>query len=88
MMIIRDSEGREMSALMSMVNYRDHQLLEIGCGDGRLTCRYVENAASVVAIDPNADDIEKAKASMPYTLRARVRFLPVALDDFAATHLG
>ncbi len=87
MTIIKDSEGHETSALMTMVDFLDLRVLEIGCGDGRLTWRYAENAASVVAIDPNADDIEKAKASMPYTLQAKVRFLPAALDDFTATHI-
>jgi ubiquinone/menaquinone biosynthesis C-methylase UbiE len=87
MVIKKDSEGQETSALMSMVDIRDLRVLEIGCGDGRLTWRYAENASSVIAIDPSVDDIEKAKASMPDALQTKVRFIRATLDEFVATYI-
>ncbi|MDX1687756.1 MAG: class I SAM-dependent methyltransferase [Candidatus Promineifilaceae bacterium] len=66
-----------------MVDFRGRRVLEIGCGDGRLTWRYAERAAQVTAIDPSADAIPAAKENLPENLRGRVEFHNVALDDFA-----
>jgi 16S rRNA A1518/A1519 N6-dimethyltransferase RsmA/KsgA/DIM1 with predicted DNA glycosylase/AP lyase activity len=40
-------------------------VLEIGCGDGRVTRHFAADARSVVAIDPDADAIETLKAGWP-----------------------
>src|SRR5262249_51537034 len=49
--ISEDPEGHEISALAG------RRVVEIGCGEGRLTVRYAADAASVLAIDPDADAI-------------------------------
>ncbi len=59
-------------------------MLEIGCGDGRLTWRYAGRAAHVTAIDPFAEGIARARTSLPEELRGRVEFHHVAFEDFAA----
>src|SRR5713101_5663144 len=49
-----DPEGNETAALDQLLpDLRGLHVLEVGCGDGRLTCRYAERAASVLAIDPD-----------------------------------
>ena len=50
------------------------RVLEIGCGDGRLTFQVAPAAASVLAIDPDAERIEAARRSLPAALVEKVRF--------------
>ena len=73
-MRVTDPEGVETRALASIVDFTGKSVLEIGCGAGRLTWRYAGHAASVVALDPNIDDIRAAKKAIPARLRSRVTF--------------
>jgi ubiquinone/menaquinone biosynthesis C-methylase UbiE len=50
------------------------RVLELGCGDGRLTFRYARQAASVLAVDPDVEVIERARAAMPPELAETVTF--------------
>ena len=66
MAIDEDPEGYETAALHAMVpSFASRRVLEIGCGSGRLTERYAHEAASVIAIDPDADDIAELAAALP-----------------------
>lgn len=49
-------------------------VLEIGCGDGRLTFLLARTAARVVAIDPDADAIRLARRRARDEELANVRF--------------
>jgi ubiquinone/menaquinone biosynthesis C-methylase UbiE len=49
-------------------------VLEVGCGDGRLTWGIAPLAASVLAFDPAEESVETARRECPATLRDRVRF--------------
>jgi 2-polyprenyl-3-methyl-5-hydroxy-6-metoxy-1,4-benzoquinol methylase len=84
MAVIIDPENNETSALFDLVDFTGRRVLEIGCGNGRLTWRYAHKAAHVTAIDPYADWIAQAQANRPTKLRRRVEFHSVALADFAA----
>lgn len=49
-----DPEGYELAALTARLPAVPHcRVLEIGCGDGRLTRRYCARVESVLAIDPD-----------------------------------
>jgi SAM-dependent methyltransferase len=50
-----------MPALRALGGVSDARVLEIGCGDGRLTFRYAPTAGSVLAIDSRDEAIAKAK---------------------------
>jgi ubiquinone/menaquinone biosynthesis C-methylase UbiE len=64
--IDEDPEDREGAALAaSHVSFAGRRVLEIGCGSGRLTRTYVDVAASVIAIDPDADAIAELTSVMP-----------------------
>ena len=66
MAIIEDPEGYEIAALARAVPvFAGLRVLEIGSGHGRLTHRYARDAASVVAIDPDADDILVLRDELP-----------------------
>lgn len=60
-MRIIDPEGVETRALSTIVDFTGKDVIEVGCGDGRLTRRYAAGAASVYAIDPRQDDIRVAR---------------------------
>ena len=49
-----DPEEQEIRALIALVpNLHGSHVVEVGCGDGRLTRRYAARAASVFAFDPD-----------------------------------
>lgn len=88
MNILKDPEANEVSALKAMVDFASLRVLEIGCGDGRLTWRYAASAAHVTAIDPDAEAIEAARAKAEGGLKERVRFLVSSLEAFADSFHG
>src|SRR5438105_693906 len=56
-----DPEGNETRTIHELVDFSDKDVLEIGCGDGRLIWRYADKVASVVGLDPFERDIEQAR---------------------------
>lgn len=84
MTIRTDPEGSEKVALFELADLDGAEVLEIGCGDGRLTWRYADRAADVTAIDAFEDAIARAEGALPQGLRGTVRFRHVAFEDFAA----
>lgn len=79
-----DPENNETRALFDLANLSGKHVLEIGCGDGRLTWRYASRAAHVTAIDPFAESIARARENLPDELRGRVELHHIAFEDFAA----
>ena len=66
--------GPELAALHGVGGLDGARVLEVGCGEGRLTLQYAARAASVLGIDPEKDLIEKAQERLPAALAERVRF--------------
>lgn len=62
------AEPRRIEALVPLEGAR---ILEVGCGDGRLTGFAAARAASVYAFDPNAERVERARTAAH---AERVRF--------------
>ena len=79
-----DPENNEPHALFNLADLNGQRVLEIGCGDGRLTWRYAGKAKHVTAIDPFADAIKRAKENIPDKLKDRVDFRHIAFEKFAA----
>ena len=85
MAITVDPEENETRALLDMANFSGQHVLEIGCGDGRLTWRYADKAARVTAIEPSAKQIALANEALPVQLRGHVEFQNITFEDFAAS---
>ena len=82
-MIISDPDNNEPRALFEIVDIKDKHVLEIGCGDGRLTWRYAEEAAHVTAIEPSVEQIALARENLPGRLQGRIDFQAASLEGFA-----
>src|SRR6266542_1022265 len=85
MSIKLDPEGHEIAALFDLVDLDGKDVLEIGCGDGRLTWRYAERAGHVVAIEPFANAIDRARERIPDAVIDKVELRNVGFEDFAST---
>lgn len=84
MTVTVDPENNEPRALFALADFNGRRVLEIGCGDGRLTWRYADKAAHITAIDPFEESIARAKANTPENLKSRLEFRHNGFDDFAA----
>jgi ubiquinone/menaquinone biosynthesis C-methylase UbiE len=67
-----DPEGAHLAALHRLADFRDQRVLELGCGDGRLTVGIATDATSVLAFDPDSEAVERARRSLPAELEYRV----------------
>jgi ubiquinone/menaquinone biosynthesis C-methylase UbiE len=81
----RDEDGAETRAIAELVSLDSRRVLEVGCGEGRLTRFAAAHAASVYAFDPSADNIAVARAVLTDEQRRRVRF---AVHDAEALDLA
>ena len=70
----RDPEQNETKHLRKFVDVAGKRVLEVGCGDGRLTWRYAADAAHVSGIDTDRDGLRVAMYDRPQDLETKVHF--------------
>ena len=74
-----DPERHEIDLLLEMApELRGARVLEVGCGDGRLTKLYAHLASGVLAIDPSERRIEAARSA---SVAQSVRFRRAGIED-------
>lgn len=76
-----DPQGVETRVINELVDFDGLRVLEVGCGDGRVTWRYADKASSVLALDINEEKIEAARLATPDHLRSRVRFESIDISQ-------
>ena len=79
-----DADGVETRVIHDLVDFGGKTVIEVGCGDGRLTWRYAPAAAEVVAVDVNENKIAAANDATPSDLRGKVTFKAVDIIDLDA----
>jgi 2-polyprenyl-3-methyl-5-hydroxy-6-metoxy-1,4-benzoquinol methylase len=80
-----DPEKSESLALFEYADlFTGKRVLEVGCGDGRVTQLIAPQATFVHAIDPDSDDIAEAEQSFPTELRHKVHFEAVGIEAFSS----
>ena len=73
-MQVRDRQGVEPAAIAEIVDLAGTRVLEVGCGEGRLTRFAASLAHEVYAFDPDGDRVATAEAALAAELRHRVSF--------------
>jgi ubiquinone/menaquinone biosynthesis C-methylase UbiE len=61
-------------SFISKAGVEGREILEIGCGDGRLSFRLAKAAKKLIALDPDPEKIKIAKTRTPADLAAKIRF--------------
>ena len=75
-----DPADPELAALIRLSGgVEGKRVLEVGCGNGRITRKYAALASHIDAIDPNETKIAKALASSP---DPHIHYHALALEDF------
>jgi ubiquinone/menaquinone biosynthesis C-methylase UbiE len=83
MTLNRDPQGMETRFLNELGRLEGARVLEVGCGEGRLTWRYAPAARSIVAIDPNFERLAAAPRACPTQWRERVHFVQADAERLA-----
>ena len=74
MPLVVDPDHIEITAIRALVGVAGCRVVEIGCGDGRITFEYAASARSVLAFDSDEEAIRTARTDTPAELRSKVRF--------------
>ena len=85
----KDPERIEVRRLHDYLNFAGKRVLEVGCGDGRLTWRYASAVRHVTGIDVDRDELRIARIERPSDLENMVALaqadsahLPFRSDSF------
>jgi 2-polyprenyl-3-methyl-5-hydroxy-6-metoxy-1,4-benzoquinol methylase len=78
-------EGFEPRLIERFTSLRRKRVLEIGCGDGRLTFQYARRASSVLAIDPDGPSIDEALLQQHADGPSNIDFRVSSIERLAAT---
>jgi ubiquinone/menaquinone biosynthesis C-methylase UbiE len=70
----KDPQQNETKHLLQLASFPGKRVLEIGCGEGRLTWRYAAKPLMTVGIDPDRDALRVATIDRPSDLEDRVSF--------------
>ncbi len=69
-----DPERNETKYLHKFADFANKRVLEIGCGEGRLTWQYAKETRSTIAIDLDPDALRVATIDRPSDLESYVYF--------------
>jgi len=73
MTLQKDSARNESKFLHRFADFTGRRVLEVGCGEGRLTWQYAQNTLSTVWIDTDRDALRVATVDKPSDLQTRVQ---------------
>jgi ubiquinone/menaquinone biosynthesis C-methylase UbiE len=74
MTLFTDPEKNETKYLHKHADFAGKRVLEIGCGEGRLTWFYAAKTKQTVGIDPDLDALRVAVIDRPADLYKKVSF--------------
>jgi len=74
MTLYKDPEGSEKKYLHKFVDFARARVLEVGCGEGRMTWQYAKSTGATIGIDPDRDALRVATVDRPSDLQDKVLF--------------
>jgi len=74
MTFIKDPEQNETKHLHKIVDFANKRVLEIGCGEGRLTWRYASTSSFTIGLDPDKNAVRLATIERPSDLQKKIHF--------------
>jgi cyclopropane fatty-acyl-phospholipid synthase-like methyltransferase len=74
MTLLKDGERNESKYLHKFADLTNKRVLEIGCGEGRLTWQYAKETGSTIGIDSDKDGLRVAIFDQPSGLEHKVHF--------------
>jgi len=75
MALVMDPAGEEIRVLQQAINWRGKHVLEVGCGDGRLTLRLARlGTEKIIAFDPDPKLIRTARKNLPKQYQERIQY--------------
>jgi ubiquinone/menaquinone biosynthesis C-methylase UbiE len=74
MTLQRDPERNESKYLHRYAGFAQSRVLEVGCGEGRMTWQYAKAAHTTIGIDPDIDSVRVAQVDRPYDFQNKVHF--------------
>ena len=89
MTLHKDVEGNEKKYLHKFADFTNKRILEIGCGEGRLTWKYAPASALTIGLDLDQDALRVALIDSPHDLKRKLFFtraesehIPFAKETF------
>ena len=74
MTVYKDSIQNERRHLHKFADFKNKRVLEIGCGEGRLTWQYASASSLTVGLDSDRNALRVASADRPTNLTSKVHF--------------
>jgi ubiquinone/menaquinone biosynthesis C-methylase UbiE len=75
MALIIDPAKDEIRALKAVIDWRGKRVLEVGCGNGRLTLRLASLGPSKIeALEPDASLIHSARKNLPKHYSGKIHY--------------
>ena len=89
MSLQKDPDRNESKYLHKFADFANQRVLEVGCGEGRMTWQYAKTTYKTIGIDPDPDALRIAKVDRPSDLENKVllacaasEYLPFSKETF------
>ena len=80
MTLQRDPERNEAKYLHTFADFTNKYVLEVGCGEGRMTWQYAKATHMTIGMDPDSDALRVAKLDRPSDLENKALFACAASE--------
>ena len=80
MTLQKDPERNESKYLHDFVDFTNKRVLEVGCGEGRMTWQYAKKTHTTIGVDLDTDALRIAQIDRPSELAHKVLFSSAASE--------
>ena len=80
MSLQKDPDRNESKYLHRFADFTHKRVLEVGCGEGRMTWQYAKGTQRTIGIDSDPDSLRFANVDKPHDLRSKVHFACAASE--------